>query len=373
MKKSLLLLLTVMMAAALLVGCQKKTYSLSDYIEYEVEGVDGEGTITAKFNYEAFISDARIPEKYQEDIEDFRIRISQEDGLYNGDKVKLTVRYDRDIEEKINAELTDKSVTITVKGLDEPVEETKAEETSAAEESAIEEAKEESSEASSEEKVESAAEESSEESAASQEESSAQEAAESAVESTPVEEASSESAPEESSAVEEAAAEESAPEEVPEESSEPSPLDGYVKVATELTETVIETMKADADKRIRDREAFDMDAGESLESVYFMESMLLVSNDGTDEPKNAVYVIYRLTAKNPNGDFSWYDCFRYSDLTLDSAGNVSVDLETASGLWQRHIAEDNKRAGYYYYTGYETLEEIREFCQTELGENYSVK
>ena len=84
-------------------------------------------------------------------------------------------------------------------------------------------------------------------------------------------------------------------------------------------------------------------------------------------------MIYRLTAKNPNGDFSWYDCFRYSDLTLDSAGNVSVDLETASGLWQRHIAEDNKRAGYYYYTGYETLEEIREFCQTELGENYSVK
>ena len=74
MKKSLLLLLTVMMAAALLVGCQKKTYSLSDYIEYEVEGVDGEGTITAKFNYQAFISDARIPEKYQEDIKDFRIR-----------------------------------------------------------------------------------------------------------------------------------------------------------------------------------------------------------------------------------------------------------------------------------------------------------
>ena len=89
MKKSLLLLLVFVMTAVLLVGCQKKTYALSDYIEYEVEGVDGEGTITAKFNYKTFISDARIPDKYQEEIKDFRIRISQEDNLYNGDKVKL--------------------------------------------------------------------------------------------------------------------------------------------------------------------------------------------------------------------------------------------------------------------------------------------
>ncbi|MBO4888417.1 MAG: hypothetical protein J5589_08920 [Firmicutes bacterium] len=372
MKKVLLLLITVIMLTALLIGCQiqKKSYSLNEYIEYEVEGVDGEGTITAKFNYKQFIEDARIPEKYQDEIKDFKVRISQEDGLYNGDKVKLTVKYDREIEEKINAELVDKSVTITVEGLEEReyTEETKAEETAAEEQSATE--------GTSEEAV---AEESSDIEEASQE-SAAEEAPEeapaeesSAVEETPQESAAAEESSEESPAeetAEETPAQESS---VAEEVAEPSPLDGYVKVSTEITEAALDLMKADAEQRIRDREAFDMDAGESLKSVYFLESVFLVSNDGTDDPKNAVYLIFRITANNTNGEFNWYDCFRYSDLTIDAEGNVAVDLETASGLWQRHIAEDNKRERYFYYTGYETMDEIREFCETELGDDYSLK
>ena len=263
-------------------------------------------------------------------------------------------------------------MTITVEGLDE-VEYTEAEEASSEEaQAAVEEAKEDKPEESSEEKTEEAAvEESSAEEPAPQES-----MAEAAEEESSVQEAAEESVEEAAQESSEAAPAESVPEEVAEETveeSEPSPLDGYVKVSTEISAAAMDAMKADAEKRIRDREAFDMDAGESLESVYFLESIFLVSNDGTDDPKNAVYLIFRLNAKNPNGDFSWYDCFRYSDLSIDEAGNVSVDLETASGLWQRHIAEDNKRAGYYYYTGYETMDEIREFCQTELGDEYSIK
>lgn len=369
MKKGLLLLISVVMLTALLIGCQmqKKSYSLNEYIEYEVEGADGEGTITAKFNYKQFIEDARIPEKYQDEIKGFKVRISQEDGLYNGDKVKLTVRYDREIEEKINAELIDKSVTITVEGLEERIEETTAAEESVETKEAEEAVESAAEEAAAEENSEEAAQESSEEAAPAE-----SSAAEEVVEESSEEALAQESAAEESSSEEAAAVEESS-EETPEEAAEPSPLDGYVKVSTEITEAAMEQMKADAEQRIRDREAMDMDAGESLESVYFLESMFLVSKDGTDDPKNAVYLIFRLNGKNTNGDFSWYDCFRYSDLTIDSQGNVSVDLQTASGLWQRHIAEDNKRERYFYYTGYETMDEIREFCETELGDDYSLK
>ena len=368
--KLVILFTAVMLIPLLLAGCLnlKRTFSLKDYIEYEVEGVDGDGTITAKFNYKQFIEDAKIPEKYQSDIRDFKVRISQKDGLYNGDKVKLTVKYDRELEEKLNMELIDKSMTVTIDELmekldgDDEIKEDLPVET--AEESSGESSVEEAESSKVEEKVE-------------EQESSAEEVVEeSSEQSVPEESAVEESAPEESvseeSSTEEAAIEESTEPE-PQAEPEPGPMDGYVQTATQISQTALDAMKEDAEKRIREREAFDMDAGESLESVYYMESILMVSNDGTDDPKNAVYLIFRLNGKNPNGDFSWYDCFRYSDLTIDEAGNVSVDLSTASGLWERHIVEDNKRTYYYYYTGYATMEEIREFCETELGSDYSMR
>lgn len=147
---------------------------------------------------------------------------------------------------------------------------------------------------------------------------------------------------------------------------------GYVTMKSQIPADTLESLKADTEARMRERESWDMDAGETLTSVTYMETVLMVSNDGSS-PHNALYVIFRLTCNNGNGEFSWYDCFRYTDLTLDEQGNVGVDFNTAEGLYDRHKVEDNKRQYYYYYTGYGTLEEIRSFAETELGNGYSVK
>lgn len=147
---------------------------------------------------------------------------------------------------------------------------------------------------------------------------------------------------------------------------------GYVTMGSQLTAEILDTLKADAEARIRQRELDTMNhASETLNSVYFIETVLMVS--GSDaSPHNAIYVIFRNTAGNNNGEFSWYDCFRYTDLTIDASGKVSVDLNTATGLYGRHTVED-RRSAYYYYSGYATLEEVRNFAKTELGSGYSPK
>ena len=51
---------------------------------------------------------------------------------------------------------------------------------------------------------------------------------------------------------------------------------------------------------------------------------------------------------------------------------VGIDFTTVQGLYGHHIAEDN-RTYYYYYTGYSTLDEVRDFAENELGSGYSAR
>ena len=371
--KHLLLVLVLLVMPLLLAGCMSKVVKTDDYIEYSVEGVDGQGVLTTNFNHRALMNDANISRENARILSEFTITADKTENLSNGDEITLTVEIPDGAESALKLKFTAVTLTVKVEGLEEAPAATQP---PAAEESQTTEAQTTESQAaevqpaesqSEDTQVESKPEESQPQETTAEGQPAESQAGESQAESQPAETQAAESQTE-SKPTESQPAESQATESQP---AEPSVNAGYVTMKSQIPAETLEILKADTEARMRERESWDMDAGETLKNVTYMETVLVVSDDG-QSPHNALYVIFRLTAGNGNGEFSWYDCFRYTDLTLDSDGKIGIDFTTVQGLYGHHIAEDN-RTYYYYYTGYSTLDEVRDFAENELGSGYSTR
>ena len=391
--KHLLLVLVLLVMPLLLAGCMSKVVKTDDYIEYSVEGVDGQGVLTTNFNHRALMNDANISRENARILSEFTVTADKTENLSNGDEITLTVEIPDGAESALKLKFTAVTLTVKVEGLEEAPAATQP---PAAEESQTTEAQTTESQAaeaqpaesqSEDTQVESKSEESQPQETPAEGQPAESQAGESQAESQPAETQATEAQLTESQETESQPAEtqaaESQTESKPTESqpadsqasedqpAEPSVNAGYVTMKSQIPAETLEILKADTEARMRERESWDMDAGETLKNVTYMETVLVVSDDG-QSPHNALYVIFRLTAGNGNGEFSWYDCFRYTDLTLDSDGKIGIDFTTVQGLYGHHIAEDN-RTYYYYYTGYSTLDEVRDFAENELGSGYSAR
>ncbi len=372
--KHLLLVLVLLVMPLLLAGCMSKVVKTDDYIEYSVEGIDGQGVLTTNFNHRALMNDANISRENARILSEFTVTADKTENLSNGDEITLTVEIPDGAESALKLKFTAVTLTVKVEGLEEAPAATQP---PAAEESQTTEAQTTESQAaevqpaesqSEDTQVESKPEESQpQETTAEGQPAESQAGGETQAESQPAESQAAESQTE-SKPTESQPADSQATEAQP---AEPSVNAGYVTMKSQIPAETLEILKADTEARMRERESWDMDAGETLKNVTYMETVLVVSDDG-QSPHNALYVIFRLTAGNGNGEFSWYDCFRYTDLTLDSDGKIGIDFTTVQGLYGHHIAEDN-RTYYYYYTGYSTLDEVRDFAENELGSGYSAR
>lgn len=378
--KHLLLALILLVVPMLLAGCMTPVVKTDDYIEYSVDGIDGQGVLTTSFNHRALMNDAKISRENARILSEFTVTADKTENLSNGDEITLTVEIPDGAESALKLEFAAVTLTVKVEGLEEAPMTSQA---PTAEESKTTESQATESQAAEAQPAESQPEESQAESQASETQVESQPAESQASESQTTESQSAESQateaqltesqPTDSQATEAQSSESQATESQPTDSqpSEPPVNAGYVTMKSQIPAETLEILKADTEARMRERESWDMDAGETLKNVTYMETVLVVSDDG-QSPHNALYVIFRLTAGNGNGEFSWYDCFRYTDLTLDSDGKIGIDFTTVQGLYGHHIAEDN-RTYYYYYTGYSTLDEVRDFAENELGTGYSAR
>lgn len=127
MKKWFVLVIAVMMLAAALTACGEKKVSvdLSAYANALFRGSDGDGTARGDFDYTGF--ERAVMEGAESDSFNLGsivrmestmvVTVSPDSGLKNGDRVTVTVAYDKDVAAEIGLKITGNSKTMTVEGL----------------------------------------------------------------------------------------------------------------------------------------------------------------------------------------------------------------------------------------------------------------
>ncbi len=120
LKTFLITAATIITTAFALAGCSGKTeLQMTDYLIVSFHGMDGEGTATASFDKSSMEADLISaltedredisPEEILKDIKDLAsfeesiaCTVNKEEGLKNGDKVTVTVSFDRDLAKSCN-------------------------------------------------------------------------------------------------------------------------------------------------------------------------------------------------------------------------------------------------------------------------------
>lgn len=133
-KKLTVLFMLAVLTVAALTGCGAKSASVTvePLIRISFRGVDGEGVATPDFAYVDFEKAVMSgwPEKEQTweklaALTKLESTISCEadktENLRNGDKIKITVSYDKDLAKELGVSFKDLSSTFTVEGLKEPI------------------------------------------------------------------------------------------------------------------------------------------------------------------------------------------------------------------------------------------------------------
>lgn len=134
MKKLTVLFLLAVLTVAALTGCGAKSVSVAvePFISISFRGMDGEGTAAPAFAYvdfeKAVMSGWSEKEQTWEKLaaltkleSTISCAADKTENLRNGDKVKITVSYDKDLAKELGVSFKDLSETFTVEGLKEAI------------------------------------------------------------------------------------------------------------------------------------------------------------------------------------------------------------------------------------------------------------
>lgn len=127
MKKKILLAALAVGSILLLAGCGKTKMDLKEYLDVEFEGVSGKGTAIVTFDSEEFEDDLRdtkvggelSKKKRQRFVESFEVKVKESEDLSNGDKVVVTLDYDKKDAKEYGFEFANVKTEYTVEDLKE--------------------------------------------------------------------------------------------------------------------------------------------------------------------------------------------------------------------------------------------------------------
>lgn len=127
MKKIILLAVLAVGSILLLAGCGKTKMDLKEYLDVEFEGVSGKGTAIVTFDSEEFEDDLRdtkvggelSKKKRQRFVESFEVKVKESEDLSNGDKVVVTLDYDKKDAKEYGFEFANVKTEYTVEDLKE--------------------------------------------------------------------------------------------------------------------------------------------------------------------------------------------------------------------------------------------------------------
>lgn len=127
MKKKIVLAALAVGSILLLAGCGKTKMDLKEYLDVEFEGVSGKGTAIVTFDAEEFEDDLRdtkaggelSKKKRQRFVESFEVKVKESEDLSNGDKVVVTLDYDKKDAKEYGFEFENVKTEYTVEDLKE--------------------------------------------------------------------------------------------------------------------------------------------------------------------------------------------------------------------------------------------------------------
>lgn len=151
-------------------------------------------------------------------------------------------------------------------------------------------------------------------------------------------------------------------------------IESYVTEVSEITDEVLEEMKAQAEDTmaayIADRSYDDITFGTpEYVGLYLLTIKEAFSDSLYDywnaESGNKVWLIYKVSVSG-SSSFTYYVGFRYTDLLIEADGSVSADLSTCT-MTSNTFYKDSYL---YSYKGYETYDEIYEAYVSGNAEEY---
>ena len=105
-------------------GCQfgKKEFDLSNYVDFNFEGYDGEGVMTYEVDYKGLMNDleeAKVKFDKSDVKDSIKVEPEKTTGLSNGDEIKIELDIKSKLEKNVKATFICEDYEITVKGLEE--------------------------------------------------------------------------------------------------------------------------------------------------------------------------------------------------------------------------------------------------------------
>ena len=105
-------------------GCQfgKKEFDISNYVNFDFEGYDGEGVMTYEVDYKGLMNDledAKVKFDKSDVKDSIKVEPEKTTGLKNGDEIKIELDVKNKLEKNIKATFIYEDFEVTVEGLEE--------------------------------------------------------------------------------------------------------------------------------------------------------------------------------------------------------------------------------------------------------------
>lgn len=146
-------------------------------------------------------------------------------------------------------------------------------------------------------------------------------------------------------------------------------LDEWVTALDQIGEEDWNTLEADGEEALRQRE------GDSITGAECLGGYILVRQDFSSEmveTHNILYVAYKVQAQLPDGSsLTYYAGIGFSDLVLHGDGLVEVTGDRGFAAYGNIDVLANGE--YYNFTGFETLEDMNTECINGYEGMYSVE
>lgn len=159
-------------------------------------------------------------------------------------------------------------------------------------------------------------------------------------------------------------------------------LESYLSKLSDIEDTSLKTMQAQATDVYYAKMAQNWSEGEELANLTYIGDYLLTSKKG--DGRNYLFLIYKAqihnTVTNENGSYNrindvyWY--IRFNDLMLDSDGKISVDITNYTTPSDGFTIDSGVSSGWWsnsswYYYGYSTLNELYTAVVTQNMDSYN--
>lgn len=142
-----------------------------------------------------------------------------------------------------------------------------------------------------------------------------------------------------------------------------------------LSASAVRALDADALGRKKKEVAETWSSNESMSSINLVEHWILNAASSGTNPRNMVYMVYRIQAQNANeGPFEYYYYFKYYN--VDAQGNAEGVPSLPKGEYdsgEAFTTGNHVRGQCNYYTGYRRIEALRNKITADAGSRYNVQ